>query len=93
MRRSRCRSCDAPIIWTVTEKGKKMPVDAGPIDGGDFDLADGDPPTAVFVGSPHGSYSSHFATCDHADSWRKKDRPVVQCPKCGHKFVTPKEKK
>lgn len=22
-----CRSCQAPILWTITKKGKKMPVD------------------------------------------------------------------
>lgn len=27
-----CRSCGAPMIWTTTEKGKKMPVDADPVE-------------------------------------------------------------
>lgn len=31
-RSSRCRSCDAPIVWTITEHGKKMPVDLEPVD-------------------------------------------------------------
>ena len=32
---SECRSCGAPIIWCVTSKGKKMPVD----------MPEGDEPT------------------------------------------------
>jgi hypothetical protein len=31
MKLSRCRSCDAPLIWTVTTNGKRMPVDADPV--------------------------------------------------------------
>lgn len=29
--RAECRSCGEPIIWTVTARGKKMPVDV-PVD-------------------------------------------------------------
>jgi len=28
---SECRSCHAPIVWTTTSNGKRMPVDADPI--------------------------------------------------------------
>ncbi len=31
MRLSRCRSCEAAIIWTITTNGKRMPVDADPV--------------------------------------------------------------
>jgi len=31
MKFSRCRSCDAPIIWVITTNGKRMPVDAEPV--------------------------------------------------------------
>lgn len=31
MKLSRCRSCEAPIIWTITTNGKRMPVDAEPV--------------------------------------------------------------
>ena len=27
-----CRRCKAPIIWAETERGKKMPLDAEPVD-------------------------------------------------------------
>jgi hypothetical protein len=31
MKLSSCRTCDAPIIWTITTNGKRMPVDADPV--------------------------------------------------------------
>lgn len=31
MKLSQCRSCEAPIIWTITTNGKRMPVDADPV--------------------------------------------------------------
>lgn len=31
MKLSRCRTCDAPIVWTITSNGKRMPVDAEPV--------------------------------------------------------------
>ena len=31
-----CRSCGAPIIWAVTENGKRMPVDATPREDGNI---------------------------------------------------------
>lgn len=30
---SECRSCGAPILWCITAKGKKMPVDVPTDDG------------------------------------------------------------
>lgn len=37
---SNCRGCDAPIIWTITENGKRMPLDADPTEDGKFVIAD-----------------------------------------------------
>lgn len=31
MKLSRCRTCDAPIVWTITSNGKRMPIDAEPV--------------------------------------------------------------
>ena len=31
MKLSRCRSCEEPILWTITTNGKRMPVDAEPV--------------------------------------------------------------
>ncbi len=46
-----CRSCGASIVWTVTEKGKKMPVDAEPTLDGNIVLIHkevGKPPIARY---------------------------------------------
>lgn len=73
---SRCRSCDQLIAWCLTPKGKRMPVDPEP-----------DPDGNVIVWSALGQqrcrvvktdehvhgmrYTSHFATCPHADEHRR----------------------
>lgn len=31
MKLSRCRSCEAPILWVITTNGKRMPVDVEPV--------------------------------------------------------------
>ena len=65
-RTSRCPSCKAEIVWTITSKGKHMPVDAKAQAG--FVLSDDDPPRAI-GGAIH---VSHFATCPNADHHRKE---------------------
>jgi hypothetical protein len=56
---SKCRSCQAHIVWMKTEAGKNMPVDADSVDEGD-DLFD--PKKHV----------SHFSICPNADLHRRK---------------------
>jgi hypothetical protein len=74
---SRCRSCDAPIVWTVTAKGKSMPVDADPVianRGFRLDAHDGDEVRAAFTAMPDAGeklYQSHFAACEQAATWRQ----------------------
>ena len=29
---AQCGSCHAPVVWAITEKGKRMPVDAEPVE-------------------------------------------------------------
>ena len=76
-----CRSCGAEILWTVTHKGRPMPVDAEPVEGGNIRLRhDDDGIVAEYPGKEHPSlfeaprprYVSHFATCPERDEWRKK---------------------
>lgn len=78
---STCSSCKAPIRWTVTEKGNRMPIDHAPVRGGNIVLRDeGRCLVAVYVqplfeteadkAKPH--YVSHFATCPAADQHRRK---------------------
>ena len=80
---SRCRSCQAEIVWTVSERGRRMPIDADPYDGDDprglfvlrHDPVAGDTPIAVaaprdaFPHEPH--FRSHFTTCPQRDDWRR----------------------
>lgn len=74
-----CRSCTAPIIWTTTERGKDMPVDALPAAGGTVRLWR-DPVGKVrsAVVAAHLAYGrrdlrvSHFARCPEAGKWRRR---------------------
>lgn len=74
---SRCRSCDAPLRWARTEKGRRIPLDPDPYTGpepaGLFVIRDGDLAVAVprdaFPHEPH--YRSHFATCPNAAQHRR----------------------
>lgn len=74
---SKCRSCDAEIIWAVTRKGKRIPIDHAPVPGGAFllylpeETAD-EQTTADFVGTPNGMYTTHFETCPNAAKLRKE---------------------
>lgn len=70
-----CSSCGAPIVWAITEAGKRVPLDAKPIriaivargnDGAE--IREGD---ALVIGSGANGYQSHFATCPNAAAHRK----------------------
>lgn len=78
----RCRSCGALILWARTTKGKRVPIDAGPVENGNIRLAyagDGSDPVAHYEPpgqpalpdvEPEPRYVSHFATCPQAREWR-----------------------
>lgn len=72
MSRSRCRSCHAEILWCATVTGKRIPINAKPVQGGNIRL-DGecDCIVAVIVAPGAGTHTSHFATCPHAGLHRK----------------------
>lgn len=63
----RCRSCHAPIVWAETEAGKRIPLDEKPATVFQLQAVALGPPKAV----PVRAHVSHFATCPHADEWRK----------------------
>lgn len=82
---ARCRSCQARIVWTTNvSSGRRMPVDADPVAGGNVVLVSGnDGPEARVLtkdelarraprldGKPD-LHVSHFATCAQAKDWRK----------------------
>lgn len=80
-----CRSCYRPIIWAITERAKRMPVDPEPTKGGNIQLdwrPGGAAPLArvLPVAKQFGKTNlrkSHFATCPNAARHRAagKGRP------------------
>lgn len=76
-----CRSCEAPITWATTVKGRKMPLDPEPVDDGNVWVTrvaeDGTPLVAVALNAEsvpelvRVRYVSHFVTCPDRDDWRK----------------------
>jgi hypothetical protein len=57
-----CSSCHADIVWLLTAKGKRMPVDAATVKPGDY------------LFEPNGEHVSHFATCPSAQQHRRGRR-------------------
>jgi hypothetical protein len=71
----RCRSCGAAILWALTPAGRRVPLDAEPVEyeapAGRYAVlwpADGGTPVAVHRPA---LYLTHFATCPNAASHRK----------------------
>ncbi|HEX6498702.1 MAG TPA: hypothetical protein VF054_06675 [Micromonosporaceae bacterium] len=77
-----CSSCGAPIVWALTLKLHRTPVNADPDPTGDqvlVDMGEHRPPTvrkASHRDFGKRLYKSHFATCKYADRHRDagKDR-------------------
>lgn len=73
-----CWSCKAPITFALTATGKKMPLDAEPVDDGEYVIDyddEGAPhtfhqPVPDLMGTPR--YKPHWATCPHAKQHRKE---------------------
>jgi hypothetical protein len=72
-----CRSCSAPIVWCVSERGARAPMNAEPSPDGTFALREeGSVVIATFVRSEHVGpgrplHTSHFAVCPDKARWRK----------------------
>ncbi len=80
MRRSKCKSCGAVIVWAFTPRGKRIPVDAAPdaTKGNLVLVPNGFGHAMRLVASAVSSadfgalhYTSHFATCPQADEHRR----------------------
>lgn len=76
-----CRSCAAEIVWVLTRKGHRMPIDPEPGPDGNLEidddgianvLGDDDIVRARFEGKA--LYLSHFATCPMASTHRRPRR-------------------
>ena len=74
---SRCKSCDAPIIWAVhVTTGSTAPIDQEPTEGGNIILTTDELGTryrlstdqALEAGDAH---TSHFAECPDATTHRR----------------------
>lgn len=80
---STCRSCGAAIWWTLTEHGKRMPVDSPPVNLDELESVAGlfavrriGDSLHAFAATPEqmpgaALYRSHFATCPDAGAWRR----------------------
>lgn len=90
---SKCRSCEAPIVWVKTRRGKKMPVDAEPDPAGLFVLEGMAGELVAHKAGPLDGaaggelYTSHFATCPDGDQWRQRDDRAVTCSSCSNRFL------
>lgn len=78
MTTARCKSCQALVIWCVTEKGNRMPVDAEPVMvARGFRLIEArttDVVLATYTADPvpdERLWVSHFSTCPDAVQHRR----------------------
>lgn len=73
-----CRSCQAPIIWAITERARHIPIDADPAaDGGTIQLVyrgpSQEPLANILKVNKLGVQNlrvAHFASCPNADRYR-----------------------
>ncbi len=65
---SKCRGCQAEIIWIETKSGRKMPLDAKAktVFIKKWSMMDG-----VYYWAADLGHESHFATCPQADQFRR----------------------
>ena len=61
MNEALCKSCKSPILWAITEHGRRMPLD---LPAQRRFVLDGDTCRSTVV------YTSHFSSCPNADQHR-----------------------
>lgn len=70
-----CGSCKAPVVWVITEKGKRMPLDKEPVPNGNIIVLNNGIAHFLLKDEPvkpeTKRYVSHFATCPNAGQHRK----------------------
>ncbi len=78
-----CRSCNAPVIWARTRKGKAMPVDRLPTVKGNIQLVPQRGGAALAHVLTKGEleaaraegetlHMSHYASCPQGRNWRRR---------------------
>lgn len=71
---STCCFCGAPLLWGLSRKQRRMPLDRGTVtDGVRFRIDDDG--YAVAVTDDGDGHASHFATCPNAQSHRRRTTP------------------
>lgn len=74
---SKCRSCKQPILFALTRKGRRIPLDPDPVENGNIRLTEVEgrklPLARVVDGTenPGPRYRTHFASCPDADRFRR----------------------
>ena len=71
-----CRSCGAPLIWGVSPRGDRVPVDAEPRKRITL-WASRDPEVAPLA-SLVDVYTSHWATCSSPEAQRRREAQQSQ---------------
>jgi hypothetical protein len=66
---SKCRSCEAAIVWAITLNGSKAPINAdfAPLESKKFKIAGGVEVEIIAVSNK----AAHFSTCPQKNQWRK----------------------
>lgn len=78
---TKCRWCNAEILWAVTEKGHRIPLDPSPSDRGNVALEfhPRGTPTATILGDLAKAtgplWIAHFATCPKVKRGKTKPNP------------------
>ncbi len=74
----RCRTCRAPIIFAVTDRGRRIPLDPVRVPDGNMEVSVADDGTlrafVVKPGSAPTLYKTHFATCPNSAQHRRAPR-------------------
>jgi len=78
-RQTTCKSCGASVYWAETKNGKRMPLDAEPVNNGQWLLFFNERLQILKTrkvtknDDPYQNrYDSHFATCPNAKNHRKR---------------------
>lgn len=76
---SKCKSCQADILWVITPKGERTPVDAKKTRVATLMDMGG----TLKIEEVHEGHVTHWATCVSADQHRKKPDPQGNLPGVG----------
>lgn len=75
---TKCKKCEAEIVFRLTASERTIPLDAAPTDAtkGAFVIVNGQrcETYAPLLHGDHERHLSHFATCPNADSFRTRKK-------------------